>query len=71
MIMKTLHKIHITTRLVKQGFRYSKLCKMFKMCSHKYESIFKSFGASVQQRKGWDLSTIVYNVVLFWIVHFQ
>ena len=40
---------YITTRLVKQGFRYNKLCKMFVKFSHKYESLFKKFGASVRQ----------------------
>ena len=39
----------ITDRLIKQGFRYSKLCKTFKKFSRKHRTIFNRYGVSVRQ----------------------
>ena len=38
-----------TDRLIKQGFRYSELCKTFKKFSGKHRTIFNSYGVSVRQ----------------------
>ena len=43
----------ITSRLVKQGFRYNKLCKAFKRFSRSHVSLFQKFGACVKQHI-WD-----------------
>ena len=40
----------ITDRLIKQGFRYSKLCKTFKKFSRKHRTIFNRYGVSVRQQ---------------------
>ena len=39
----------ITDRLIKQGFRYSKLCKTFKKFSRNHRTIFNRYGVSVRQ----------------------
>ena len=40
---------HITSRLVKQGFHYSKLCDIFKKFSRTHKHIFIKYGVSVKQ----------------------
>ena len=47
----------ITGRLIKQGFRYSMLCKTFKIFSRKHRLIFK---LKTTYRRGY-MSTIVCN----------
>ena len=39
----------MTSRLIKQGFRYSKLCKTFKKFCRKHVSLVKKFGACVRR----------------------
>ena len=39
----------VTSRLVKQGFRYDKLCGSFKKFTHNHATLFIKFGASVKQ----------------------
>ena len=39
----------ITSRLIQQGFRYTKLCDYFKKFSRRYKSIFNKYGVSVRQ----------------------
>ena len=39
----------ITSRLIRQGFRYTKLCDYFKKFSRRHKSIFNKYGVSVRQ----------------------
>ena len=39
----------VTSRLVKQGFRYDKLCGSFKKSTRNHATLFRKFGASVKQ----------------------
>ena len=39
----------VTSRLVKQGFRYDKLCGSFKKFTHNHATLFRKVGASVKQ----------------------
>ena len=39
----------LTTRLIKQGFRYERLCVAFKKFSQKHQSIFSKFNATLKQ----------------------
>ena len=39
----------ITSRLLQQGFKYSKLCKAFKVFSRRHVDLFCKYGASVKQ----------------------
>ena len=38
----------MTSRLIKQGFRYSKLCKTFKEFCRNHVSLFEKFGACIR-----------------------
>ena len=58
----------ITDRLIKQGFRYSKLCKTF---SRKHRTIFNRYGVSVRQhidegicRPLWIISKLSKNITM-------
>ena len=42
----------VTSRLVKQGFRYDKLCGSFKKFTHNHATLFRKFGASVNINDG-------------------
>ena len=51
---------HITSRLVKQGFHYSKLCDTFKKFSTTHKHIFNKYGVSVKPTCiRWHLSALV------------
>ena len=39
----------VTTRLIKQGFRYSKLCRCFKKFSRRHNNIFNKYGKCLKQ----------------------
>ena len=39
----------LTTRLLKQGYKYDRLCTLFKRFSHKYIDIFSKFGTTVKE----------------------
>ena len=39
----------ITSRLIQQGFRYTKLCDYFKKFSRRHKSLFNKYGVSVRQ----------------------
>ena len=39
----------VTSRLVKQGFRYDKLCGSFNKFTHNHATLFRKFGDSVKQ----------------------
>ena len=39
----------VTTRLIKQGFRYSKLCHCFKKFSRRHNNIFNKYGKCLKQ----------------------
>ena len=39
----------LTTRLIKQGFRYERLCVAFKKFSQKHQSIFSKCNATLKQ----------------------
>ena len=39
----------ITSRLIRKGFHYTKLCDYFKKFSRRHKSIFNKYGVSVRQ----------------------
>ena len=49
----------VTSRLVRQGFRYDKLCGLFKKFTCNHATLFRKFGASVKQHDGIGLTCYV------------